>query len=121
MLSSCCALAPPAGHQVSQRLAEEAKKRDRYEEMRQQLELDQEVRGSGNKAQACLKCMKSVCSFLTELSGPSLSDSLHTLPTLRLFQVMNTKVKCKVSDKMKETITELRSVSYRTIVFCASC
>lgn len=31
---------------MSQRLAEEAKKRERFEELRQQLELDQEVRGS---------------------------------------------------------------------------
>ncbi|GAA6072619.1 gamma-tubulin complex component 6 isoform X1, partial [Tachysurus ichikawai] len=37
------------GHQVSQRLAEEAKKRDRYEEMRQQLELDQEWRSAVRK------------------------------------------------------------------------
>ncbi|KAA0724653.1 Gamma-tubulin complex component 6 [Triplophysa tibetana] len=31
------------GHQVSQRLAEEAQKRERFEEMKQQLELNQEV------------------------------------------------------------------------------
>lgn len=37
-------LSPPAGHQVSQRLAEEAQKRERFKEMKQQLELDQEVR-----------------------------------------------------------------------------
>ncbi|KAK2834571.1 hypothetical protein Q7C36_015272 [Tachysurus vachellii] len=37
------------GRQVSQRLAEEAKKRDRYEEMRQQLELDQEWRSAVRK------------------------------------------------------------------------
>lgn len=35
---------PPAGRQVSQRLAEEAQKRERFEELKQQLELDQEVR-----------------------------------------------------------------------------
>lgn len=49
MLRSCCALAPPSGHQLSQRLAEEAKKRERFEELRHQLELDQEVRGSGDR------------------------------------------------------------------------
>ncbi|KAK3526127.1 hypothetical protein QTP70_016102 [Hemibagrus guttatus] len=37
------------GHQVSQRLAEEAKKRERYEELRQQLELDQEWRSAVRK------------------------------------------------------------------------
>uniref|UniRef100_A0A672LL80 Gamma-tubulin complex component 6 n=1 Tax=Sinocyclocheilus grahami TaxID=75366 RepID=A0A672LL80_SINGR len=34
------------GHQVSQRLAEEAQKRERFEEMKQQLELDQEWRSA---------------------------------------------------------------------------
>nr|XP_055048269.1 gamma-tubulin complex component 6 [Misgurnus anguillicaudatus] len=34
------------GHQVSQRLAEEAQKRERFEELKQQLELDQEWRGA---------------------------------------------------------------------------
>ena len=37
-------LSPPAGLQVSQRLLEEAKKRERFDEMKQQLELEQEVR-----------------------------------------------------------------------------
>lgn len=62
LLRSRCALAPPAGRQVSQRLAEEAKKRERFEELRQQLELDQEVRGSGSHKclAVCLKCIKSV-------------------------------------------------------------
>uniref|UniRef100_A0A674AI83 Gamma-tubulin complex component 6 n=1 Tax=Salmo trutta TaxID=8032 RepID=A0A674AI83_SALTR len=36
-------LSPPAGRQVSQRLAEEAKKRERFEELRQHLEQEQEV------------------------------------------------------------------------------
>lgn len=34
---------PPTGCQVSQRLVEEAQKRERFEELKQQLELDQEV------------------------------------------------------------------------------
>uniref|UniRef100_A0A3B4DCJ7 Gamma-tubulin complex component 6 n=1 Tax=Pygocentrus nattereri TaxID=42514 RepID=A0A3B4DCJ7_PYGNA len=48
-LYSCCALLPPAGRQVSQRLAEEAKKRERFEELRQQLELDQEWRSAAKR------------------------------------------------------------------------
>lgn len=72
LLRSCCALASPAGHQVSQRLAEEAKKRERFEELRQQLELDQEVRGSRDrnclalrrsKRKTMLK-MHEVCSLI---------------------------------------------------------
>lgn len=34
---------PPAGRQVSLRLAEEAKKRERFEELKQHLEQEQEV------------------------------------------------------------------------------
>lgn len=34
---------PPAGRQVSLRLAEEAKKRERFEELKQHLEEEQEV------------------------------------------------------------------------------
>ncbi|XP_017562238.1 gamma-tubulin complex component 6 [Pygocentrus nattereri] len=37
------------GRQVSQRLAEEAKKRERFEELRQQLELDQEWRSAAKR------------------------------------------------------------------------
>ncbi|KAI4886263.1 hypothetical protein NFI96_016349 [Prochilodus magdalenae] len=37
------------GRQVSQRLAEEAKKRERFEELRQQLELDQEWRSAARR------------------------------------------------------------------------
>ncbi|XP_076863069.1 gamma-tubulin complex component 6 [Brachyhypopomus gauderio] len=37
------------GRQVSQRLAEEARKRERFEELRQQLELDQEWRGAAKR------------------------------------------------------------------------
>lgn len=33
----------PVGRQVSQRLAEEAKKRERFEELKQHLEQEQEV------------------------------------------------------------------------------
>lgn len=36
-------LSSPAGRQVSQRLAEEAKKRERFEELKQHLEQEQEV------------------------------------------------------------------------------
>lgn len=36
-------LSPHAGRQVSQRLAEEAKKRERFEELKQHLEQEQEV------------------------------------------------------------------------------
>ncbi|KAM9496353.1 gamma-tubulin complex component 6 [Clarias gariepinus] len=39
------------GRQVSQRLAEEAKKRERFEELRQQLELDQEWRNAVKRKQ----------------------------------------------------------------------
>uniref|UniRef100_A0AAY4E974 Gamma-tubulin complex component 6 n=1 Tax=Denticeps clupeoides TaxID=299321 RepID=A0AAY4E974_9TELE len=39
-----CSPSPPAGRQVSQRLAEEAKKRERFEELKQHLELEQEWR-----------------------------------------------------------------------------
>lgn len=91
MLRSCCALAPPAGCQVSQRLAEEAKKRERFEEMKQQLELDQEVRGSGGRKRSallkatCFKRMKSVHEFTPECQVP--------FGALGLFQVMNTKVR----------------------------
>uniref|UniRef100_A0A8B9KXM1 Gamma-tubulin complex component 6 n=1 Tax=Astyanax mexicanus TaxID=7994 RepID=A0A8B9KXM1_ASTMX len=42
-------LLPPAGRQVSQRLAEEVKKRERFEELRQQLELDQEWRSAAKR------------------------------------------------------------------------
>ncbi|XP_051739855.1 gamma-tubulin complex component 6 isoform X2 [Ctenopharyngodon idella] len=37
------------GHQVSQRLAEEAQKRERFKEMKQQLELDQEWRSAARR------------------------------------------------------------------------
>ncbi|XP_073687623.1 gamma-tubulin complex component 6 [Garra rufa] len=37
------------GHQVSQRLAEEAQKRERFEELKQQLELDQEWRSAARR------------------------------------------------------------------------
>ncbi|KAI7812260.1 putative gamma-tubulin complex component 6-like [Triplophysa rosa] len=37
------------GHQVSQRLAEEAQKRERFEELKQQLELNQEWRGAAKR------------------------------------------------------------------------
>lgn len=36
-------LPPPVGRQVSQRLAEEARKRERFEELKQHLEQEQEV------------------------------------------------------------------------------
>lgn len=36
-------LSTPVGRQVSQRLAEEAKKRERFEELKQHLEQEQEV------------------------------------------------------------------------------
>uniref|UniRef100_A0A9J8CH67 Gamma-tubulin complex component 6 n=1 Tax=Cyprinus carpio carpio TaxID=630221 RepID=A0A9J8CH67_CYPCA len=39
------------GHQVSQRLAEEAQKRERFEELKQQLELDQEWRSAVRRKQ----------------------------------------------------------------------
>ncbi|XP_059402745.1 gamma-tubulin complex component 6 isoform X2 [Carassius carassius] len=39
------------GHQVSQRLAEEAQKRERFEELKQQLELDQEWRSTVRRKQ----------------------------------------------------------------------
>lgn len=40
---SLSSLPSPAGRQVSQRLAEEAKKRERFEELKQHLEQEQEV------------------------------------------------------------------------------
>uniref|UniRef100_A0A4W4GMA5 Gamma-tubulin complex component 6 n=1 Tax=Electrophorus electricus TaxID=8005 RepID=A0A4W4GMA5_ELEEL len=48
-LSAHCGLSPPAGRQVSQRLAEEVRKRERFEALRQQLELDQEWRGAAKR------------------------------------------------------------------------
>lgn len=39
---------PPAGRQVSLRLAEEAKKRERFEELKQHLEQEQEVKCGSN-------------------------------------------------------------------------
>lgn len=41
--SSLLSPPPPVGRQVSQRLAEEAKKRERFEELKQHLEQEQEV------------------------------------------------------------------------------
>lgn len=41
--SSLFSLLTPAGRQVSQRLAEEARKRERFEELKQHLEQEQEV------------------------------------------------------------------------------
>ena len=41
--SPLLSLLPPVGRQVSQRLAEEAKKRERFEELKQHLEQEQEV------------------------------------------------------------------------------
>uniref|UniRef100_A0AAX7UNU7 Gamma-tubulin complex component 6 n=1 Tax=Astatotilapia calliptera TaxID=8154 RepID=A0AAX7UNU7_ASTCA len=42
---------PPVGRQVSQRLAEEAKKRERFEELKQHLEQEQEWRSAAKKKQ----------------------------------------------------------------------
>lgn len=53
---------PPAGRQVSQRLAEEAKKRERFEELKQHLEQEQEV----------VKCVLKPCMCLQEIQ-----DSKH--------------------------------------------
>ena len=51
-------LSPPAGRQVSQRLAEEAKKRERFEELRQHLEQEQEVGQRARKGdQERLDCL----------------------------------------------------------------
>lgn len=41
--SPLLSLLSPVGRQVSQRLAEEAKKRERFEELKQHLEQEQEV------------------------------------------------------------------------------
>uniref|UniRef100_A0A672FU03 Gamma-tubulin complex component 6 n=1 Tax=Salarias fasciatus TaxID=181472 RepID=A0A672FU03_SALFA len=42
---------PPVGRQVSQRLAEEARKRERFEELKQHLEQEQEWRNAAKKKQ----------------------------------------------------------------------
>lgn len=71
---------------MSQRLAEQARKRERFEEMRQQLELDQEVRGSEEHKcfykTMCLECIKKCLLIyrgaLSALSVVHFTHSRHS-------------------------------------------
>lgn len=61
-------LPSPAGRQVSLRLAEEAKKRERFEELKQHLEQEQEVtnvcvRVVREKDQAAELCSNKMLTF----------------------------------------------------------
>uniref|UniRef100_A0A3Q0QZ05 Gamma-tubulin complex component 6 n=1 Tax=Amphilophus citrinellus TaxID=61819 RepID=A0A3Q0QZ05_AMPCI len=51
LIGSLLSPSPPVGRQVSQRLAEEAKKRERFEELKQHLEQEQEWRNAAKKKQ----------------------------------------------------------------------
>lgn len=55
--SSLLSPPPPVGRQVSQRLAEEAKKRERFEELKQHLEQEQEVVRHEREREGKKKCV----------------------------------------------------------------